>query len=205
MLRIAHVVKRTIESNSQPFVGIENQRIRVFNPLPHRAAFRKNHSRTRHGSVDVQPDVIFLRDACNRFNRIEGGRDSRAGSCDHGARFQTGREIALDCGFERVGAHRKVLIVLDNVSRQSRKHCGFVHRAMTVRGDVDNISGFLARANKRYQSASRGRILNDAGPVVRKPDHLAHPIGSYFFQLGKRGTRLPRQAKHAQTSAGVIA
>ena len=67
------------------------------------------------------------------------------------------------------------------------------------------VRGAFAGAHQSDQRAGRGGILDHAAPRFGEADHLAHPVGDDFLQLGQRRAGLPGQTEHAQAGAEVIA
>ena len=223
MLRVAHVIHGAVERRAQPLVRIDDDRVGAFDAVPHPAALGQDHRRSRHRRIDVEPHAMSRGDRADRRQRIDGRRGRGAGRGDDRAGPKASSPIGGDCRFERLRAHRVVRVVRDApdvLAAETREQRRFVDRAVTVRRRIDDqrrrlqlqpaareavVGGALARAQQRDQCARRRRVLNHAAPPVGQAEHLPQPVGGDFFDLGQRGTRLPRQSQHAESGAGVVA
>ncbi len=108
--QVTDEVHRAIERSAQPFVRIDDQRIRAVDAAPQVPALGQDHRRTRPGPHPHATRVhVFAPTARSRYRVDRGGR-GRAHRCDDRAGLAPRRQIRGDSRRQRIGAHRMAVV-----------------------------------------------------------------------------------------------
>src|SRR5690349_21396947 len=141
MLRITHIVKRTIESRAKPFMWVKHQRVSGLDSLPHPAALRQDHGGTGKRRIDMQPGPVSMGYLSNRLDRIKRGRAGRAGRGDHSTGYETTLKVGADRFIQLIRFHCIIFICGEDMQVSTPKPSqqgSFFYGAVTMTRNIHN-------------------------------------------------------------------
>ena len=217
---LTHEMGRAVELRAQPFVGVENNRVRRFDPCPEVAELRADHRRARPGRIHMNVQAMLARHGADRRYIIGA---TNAGAADAGN--DAGRQNSPPCDPSR-SPHRGQQDPCRAAFRSPGYEPGFCRRCRRSRwrgrwkcelrarhkcAAPARLRGrcccpasqapFFAHGQHRGECGGRGGVLDDAGETVRQAECLTQPVEHACLRVSVAGGRcLP---EHALRGHGV--
>ena len=94
-----------LERRVQPLVGIEGERIRLFDPRNPVGVPGCDGDEGTDASVNMEPEILFAGESRKRRQVVDGARVDRARGRDHAAGRKSVRPVFRDGGAQRIDVH----------------------------------------------------------------------------------------------------
>ena len=108
--RAAGVENAQVHRDEQPLVRIDHHGVGFGRAVENVAMFFEQSRGSAVCGVDVQPQIVALRDRSDVFQGIDARRRRGAESRDYAERLLSVRDVLLDRGFQGIGAHAEFFV-----------------------------------------------------------------------------------------------
>ena len=180
---------------------VERHRVAPLDPEEPSAAPVGELEEASVGAVDVEPQVLGVRDVGDRVERIDRARVRGAGARRHEERAHAGRAVLGDHPPEGVGVHPELVVgrheanvpLREAGDRRGLRHARVRLLAHVVRA-VEEVLAELRvprrdhRGQVRHRAAGQQQSLRTLGVV----EEVAQPPGDVLLDLDHGGARLPQ-------------